>query len=350
MRINKLLAVLVFGAIAFTSCTNDDSPSLPRGDYDGGILISGEGSGAGTGSISFVSDDFETVENLIYKKVNSSELGVYLQSMAFDNDRAFVVVDNQNTISIVDRYSFVKEASITEELVTPRFMTVVDNKGYVTNWGTTQAYVSVYDLTSYEFIKKINIGSGPERVIESNGKLYVSHKGGYGSNNIISVIDIATDNVEEITVSDKPDEIFFNDNGQLVVLSEGAVKYDASWNVIGNTIGSIITINVSDNTIVSELDFASGEHPSLMVLENNTIYYALGNNIYSIDADATSLSTTEIVTAEGYLYGIEIKDNTLFTLNASFTDVSTLNVYDVATKVKTQMKSVALGASKIYFN
>ncbi len=349
MRINKLLAALLFGTIAFTSCT-DDSPSLPRGDYDGGVLISGEGSGAGSGSVSFVSDDFETAENLIYKKVNSTELGTYLQSMAFDTDRAFIVVDNQNTITVVDRYSFEKVGVITSELATPRFITVADNKGYVTNWGATEAYVAVYDLTSYDFIKKINIGGGPERIIESNGKLYVSHKGGWGSNNIISVIDIATDNVEEITVSDKPDEMFFNNNGQLVVLSEGAIQYDANWSVIGNTIGSISTINVADNTIVSELGFAEGEHPSLMVLENNTIYYTLGNKIYSINTNATSLSTTEIVTAEGYLYGIEVEGNSLFTLNASFTDVSTLNVFDITTKAKTQTKSVALGASKIYFN
>jgi hypothetical protein len=349
MRINKLVTALLLGAIVFTSCTSN-SPSLPRGNYDKGVLISGEGSGAATGSISFVSNDFTTTENLIYKKTNVSELGVYLQSIAFDDDRAFIVVDNQNTINIVDRYTFAKIGNITEELITPRYMTVSGDKGYVTNWGTTAAFISVYNLNDYSFIKKINIGNGPERIIERNGKLFVSHKGGFGTNNIISVIDIATDNVEEITVKDKPDELFFNTNGQLVVLSEGAVEYDASWNVIGDTIGGIITIDVATKAIVSELNFANGEHPSLMVLENNTIYYALGNEIYSINANATSLSTTEIVTAEGYLYGIEVEDNLLFTLNASFTDLSTLNVYNVTTKVKTQTKSVALGASKIYFN
>ena len=36
-----------------------------------------------------------------------------------------------------------------------------------------------------------------------------------------------------------------------------------------------------------------------MVLENNTIYYAVSGKVYAIDVDATSLSTTEIVTAEG---------------------------------------------------
>lgn len=344
MRINKLLAVLLFGAIAFASCTSE-SPILPRGDYEGGILISGEGSGAGTGSVSFVSDDFETAENLIYKKVNSSELGVYLQSMAFDTDRAFIVVDNQNTITAVDRYTFTKVGVLTSELATPRFMTVADNKGYVTNWGTTDAFVSVYDLTSYEFIKKINIGSGPERIIESNGKLYVSHQGAYGSNNIISVIDIATDNVEEISVNERPDEMFIDNNNFLVVLCEGKAAWTGD-----ETIASITRINTSNNTVQSEIIFPDTEHPSLMVLENNTIYYALSGKVYAIDIDATSLSTAEILTAEGYLYGIEVEGNSLFTLNANFSDLSTLNVYDITTKAKTQTKSVALGASKIYFN
>lgn len=345
MRINKLLAILVFGAMAFASCTSDSS-SLPRGDYEGGILISGEGSpSAGTGSVSFVSDDFETVENLIYKKVNSSELSTFLQSMAFNNDKAFIVVDNQNTITVVDRYSFEKETTITEELVTPRFMTVANNKVYVTNWGTTQAYVSVYNLSNYDFIKKINIGNGPERIIESNGKLYVSHKGGFGSNNVISVIDIATDAVEEITVKDTPDEMFIDNNGLLVILCEGKAAWTGD-----ETLASIERINMSNNTIQSEITFPNGEHPSLMVLENNTIYYAVGNNIYSIDTDATNLSTTQIVTAEGSLYGIEVKGNSLYTLNANFKDLSTLNVFDITTKEKTQTKLVALGASKIYFN
>ena len=345
MRINKLLAALVFGAIAFTSCT-DDSPSLPRGDYEGGVLISGEGSGStSTGSVSFVSDDFETVENLIYKKVNSSELSTNLQSMAFDSDNAFIVVDNQNTITVVDRYSFVKEATITEELETPRFMTVADNKAYVTNWGTTGAFVAVYDLTSYDFIKKINIGDGPERIIESNGKLYVSHQGGWGSNNVISVIDLSTDNVEEVSVNERPDEMFIDNNNFLVVLCEGKAAWTGD-----ETIASITRINTSNNTVQSEIIFPATEHPSLMVLENNTIYYAVGNNIYSIDTDATSLSTSEIVTAEGFIYGMEVEGNSLFTLNANFKDSSTLNVFDITTKAKTQTKLVALGASKIYFN
>ena len=71
---NKLLSALfILSVLFFTSCSTDDSPSELKGDYENGILISGEGS-ATTGSVSFVSSDFLTSENLIYKNVNNAEL------------------------------------------------------------------------------------------------------------------------------------------------------------------------------------------------------------------------------------------------------------------------------------
>jgi hypothetical protein len=353
MRINKLLSTLALAAILFASCSKE-TIDLPRGDYETGILISGEGSGAGTGSISFISNDFETVENLIYKKVNSGELGTYLQSLSFNDDMAFIVVDNQNTITAVDRYTLEKRGEITTDLATPRFMTVVGNKGYVTNWGSTSDatddFIAVVDLDSYLVEATISVSNGPERIIERNGSLYVSHKGAFTTNNVISVINIASEVVQEVTVKDNPDELFFNNDGQLVVLSSGSTIYDSNWNVTGNTLGSIAMINTSSLEVSNELVFAEGEHPSLMVLDNNPIYYNIGNNVYAINDTATSLSTTSIVQPEGYFYGLEVRGDALFTLNANFSDVSTLNVYSITSKTITQTKEVAIGASKIYFN
>lgn len=356
MKMNKLISKLFILSVLFlSSCSSDDdSVPAPKGDYENGILISGEGSGAGTGSISFVSNDFVTAESLIYKNVNTTELGTFLQSLAFDDDRAFIVVDNTNTITVVDRYTFEEKATITTGLVTPRYMVVVGDKGYVTNWGSTASetddFIAIVDLTTYSVESTIAVGNGPERIIANNGKLYVSHKGAFTNNNIISVIDIATENVQEVTVKDKPDELFFNSNGNLVVLSEGRTLYDSSWNVIGNTLGSISTINASSLTVSSELNFADGEHPSLMVQDGSAIYFALNGAIYEMAENATVLPTTSLLTAEGFLYGMEVGNNNIYTLDASFSDVSTLNVYDITSQDKIQTKSVALGASKIYFN
>ncbi|TNJ43461.1 cell surface protein [Tamlana fucoidanivorans] len=356
MKLSKLIFKLfILSLLLLQSCSQDDDDTVfPKGDYENGILVSGEGSGAGTGSISFIANDFSDSENLIYKKVNGTELGTFLQSMAFSKAKAFIVVDNSNTITVVDRYTFKKEGEITTGLATPRFLTVVGDKAYVTNWGAavdeTDDFVAVIDLNSLQLIKTISVSNGPERIIEKDGKLFVSHKGAYTNNNVISVISINDDSVKEIVVKDRPDELFFSDSGALVVLSEGRTLYDASWNVTGHTQAGISMINTSSLSVDLELTFEEGEHPSLMVYEDDMIYYALNGAIFKMNAEATALPSSSILTAEGYLYAMEVEDNRIYATNTSFSDVSTLNIYDVTTQEKIDSKEVALGASKIYFN
>ena len=351
MKITKLLGVLFLGSILFTSCSDDTSPSLPKGDYENGILISGEGNTSISGSVSFVSNDLTTVENTIYKKVNNAEFGEYVQSIAFDNDRAYIVTDNQNTVTVVDRYTFDKAGAITTGLSKPRYMTVVGNKGYVTNWGATDNdnddFVAIVDLNSLEVEGKVDVALGPERIIAKNGKLYVSHLGAFGTNNKVVIIDIATKSVvKEITVKDRPDELYVDSSGKLVVLSAGKAAWTGD-----EAIAAISLINTASNEVDSELLFNEGEHPSQMVLEGNNIYYSIGNNIYKTDVNATALPTSELLTTDaGYLYGLGVRNNEVFVLDASFSGNSKLDIYDLSAKTKKDTKEVALGASKIYFN
>lgn len=352
MKTSKNLLQLLFLAtiLVFSSCNKEDE-NIPKGDYENGILISGEGGGENTGSVSFVSNDLVTSENLIYKKVNNQEFGTFVQSIAFNKDNAYVIIDNQNTITQVDRFTFEKLGTITTGLETPRYMTIVDGKGYVTNWGTKKPFVAVVNLETNLVEEKITISNGPERILAYNGNLYVSHKGGFGSNNVISVININSKAVQEITVDDKPDEMFISDSNNLIVLCEGNTLFDDKWMVIGNTEGSITTINTSNNQIIKEVDFAEGEHPSLLVAHNNNLYYALNGSIYSVSETTNSLSTEALFTSTGFLYGFNIsEDNRIFMIDANFTDLSTLNIYDLSTKNLIDSKDVAIGASKIYFN
>ncbi len=356
MKITKLLGVLFLGGILFTSCSDDEAPSSPKVDYGNGILISGEGTQSVSGSVTFVSNDLSVVENTIYKKVNDAEFGEYVQSIAFDNDRAYIVADNQNTVTVVDKNTFDKAGTITTGLSTPRYMTIVGNKGYVTNWGATDNdnddFVAIVDLNSLVVEEKVEVALGPERIIAKDGKLYVSHLGAFGSNNKVVVIDIATKSVvKEIIVKDNPDELYLDSLGNLVVLSQGNTIYDENWNVIENTLAAISFISTASNEVVSELVFNEGEHPSQMVLEGNDIYYSLGKSIYKTDVNATALPATELFTTDaGYLYGLGVRNNEIFVLDANFYGNSKLNIYDLSAKAKKDTKEVALGASKIYFN
>ena len=88
-----------------------------------------------------------------------------------------------------------------------------------------------------------------------------------------------------------------------------------------------------------------------MVLEGNDIYYNLGNSIYKTDVNATTLPASELFTTDaGYLYGLGVRNNEIFVLDANFSGNSKLNIYDLSAKTKKDTKEVALGASKIYFN
>jgi len=349
MKISKFLLSLFVLSALLISCNDDDEPTLPKGDYENGILLSGEG--GPTGSVYYVSNDFATTESQIYKKVNNSELGVYLQSLTFDDENAYICVDNQNTVTVVNRYTFEEISTITEGLVAPRYMVVADGKGYVTNWGTTSGFIAVIDLDTYQVTSTINIGAGPERIVERNGKLYVSHKGGYGINNIISAVDIASQAVVEITVKDRPDELFFDNAGVLNVLSEGGTIYDANWIVIDHTLAAISKINTTTNTVSSEIVFAKGIHPDLFDQDGTDLYYSIFSEVYKLSNSATTLPTSSFLDTEaGYLYGMAVNNNNLYVLDASFTAESTLNVFSLATKAIINTSKAPIAASKIYFN
>lgn len=347
MKISKFLLSAFILSVIFVSCNNDDDVQLPKGDYEDGLLISGEG--GSTGSIYYVSDDFSTTESQIYKKVNNSELGVYLQSIAFDNENAYIVVDNQNTITVVDRYTFLKKGTITTDLELPRYMVVVGDKGYATNWGSTSNatddFIAVIDLKTFTVTSKIAVGNGPERILERNGKLYVSHKGAWTTNDIVSVIDISSKTVTEITVKDNPDELLFDNSGNLVVLS-GGVEYGEE------TVAAISKIDVSTNTVISEIVFADGVHPTTLVSNSTKLYYNIGSKIYEVSQLATTLPTSELLdSAVTTFYGMEVNGDVLYVLDAKdYASEADLNVFNLTAKAKIQTFKAPINASKIYFN
>lgn len=354
MKINKFAILSIALSTLFISCDNDSDEILePGSDYSNGILVSGEGSGAGTGSISFIPQDLSSSTHLIYKAENDAELGTFLQSIAFSDTNAYISVDNQNTITVVDRITFQEVGKIDSQLELPRYMEVVGEVGYSTNWGSTASetddFIAVVDLNTNSVTKTIPVSLGPERIVSKDGKLYVSHKGAYGVNNIVSVIDIATDAVTEISVGDKPDELLFTQSGDLIVLSEGAVQYDMDWNVIGNTLGSISKIDTNTNSVTSTLTFADGEHPSLLEIDGSDLYYSLNSGVFKMSVTDTELPTSSFIEA-GYINGMSINNNQLYTAVASYTALSDFNVYSLSNKEMITTLKVGIGASKIYFN
>jgi hypothetical protein len=338
------------------SCSNDDdmTSSAPLGDYEDGILIVGEGGFTTSGTVSFVSNDLMTSENGVFFNVNAEDIGSFFQSIGFNDSSAYLVVDN-GTITVANRYTMEKTGAITAGLSSPRYIAFSNGKGYASNWGdpndTADDFIAVIDLVSNTVETTIPVSFGPEQVMASGNKLFVSHKGAYGINNLVSVINTNDNSVDTIALDDKPDEMIINNAGNLVVLSEGATLYDMDFNVIGHTGASLNTINISDNSVMSTLSFEESEHPSLMSYDNGTLYYVLANKVYSLtDSDVVLPSNSIIDLTVGYAYGMGVKDNSLYINDASFSGQSSFVVYDLNSLTMTNSFDVALAASKIYFN
>lgn len=377
MKIKNLFLNLFLISLIFVSCSDDTNETIApvvkklKGNYQNGIIISAEGAyKKKDGSISVVNKDLNSLAtNFVYTGVNNAQLGGLIQSMAFDGDNAYIILNDVNTIVVVDRYTFKKKAEIKGKkdkktgvksgLNNPRYMAFANGKGYVTNWGegaiTTDDFLAVIDLKTNKLLedKQISLDNGVERIISKNNKLYVTHKGAWSSNNIISVVDLGSNNaVTKIKVKDNPDEIFVDKSNNLIVLSEGKPTYGGApdYKLLSNTTSAISFINIGTNKVTKEITFPKNERATLLAYENGKVYYykSADKKVYEIKESATALATSGFNV--GRIYGMTAKDNNVYTVKYAFTSLSKLTVYD-ASKGKSKYSSVVgLGASKIYFN
>ncbi|UOK42424.1 MULTISPECIES: YncE family protein [Flavobacterium] len=355
-KFTKLFFALVSSSIFLISCNNDDAPAneAPRGDYQGGLFVVNEGNfGNSNGMVSYLSDE-NTIENNVFSLVNPGmTLGDTPQSVNFNGDLAYIVVNASNKIEIVNRYTFKSIATISSGLSNPRYIAFANGKAYVTNWGdgssATDDYVAVVNLTTNTVTSSIQVLEGPEKMIENNGKVYVAHKGGWGQGNSISVINSDTNTVEtNFEVGDVPSSLVKH-NGTLYVLCNGRPDYAAP-----ETAGKLVKVNLSNNTIASSIDFPGLTHPSNMDIDNDKIYYNVGAGVYTTTLNATTLPTNVAfsTSAQGVAsaYGFAVKNNTVYVADAgNYADPGKVYVYS-ATGTVLHQYTVGTSPNGFYFN
>ena len=162
MKYFKYLSLVVVASILFTSCADDDNQvavdPIPVGDYVTGFFVVNEGPFGGSGSISFIENDFSETTNNVFATVNpNDDIGSFVQSAFFDEERMFIISNGSNLINVVDRYTLEFIAQIDAGFEVPRYGVVFDNKAYVTN-------LASFNSTTDDFISEIGRASCRERV------------------------------------------------------------------------------------------------------------------------------------------------------------------------------------------
>ncbi len=321
IRLNRsiLLGIYLTSSIFLYSCQDDDSNGTttpPKGAYESGVLVVNEGNfQKGNGAVSYINPQSKTVVADVFRTENNRPLGDVVQSIAVNNDKAYVVVNNSNKIEIADANTF-KSSGVINDLKLPRYMIVANNKGYVTEWVSFSGNgrVSIIDLVTNAVTKTVETGVLPEKLLALNNKIYVLNSG----ENTISVINPMSDAVEAtITITDSPNSLVSDANNKLWVLCGGQKNYNPDYSINENTStpGSLVRINPATNAVEATLTFTSKTLSPADLVTNgasNKLYYQYGGKVYQQDITATTLAITPFLNRSFYGIGVDPENNSFY--------------------------------------
>lgn len=352
---NKLLKISVLLSLFLASCSSDDNSgsSHQTGDFEEGVFILNEGgTSLSTASISFLSENGQ-LEHDIFRAVNpnADEMGTYLQSMFFDDTRAFIISGGANAITVVNRYTFEYITTISTGLNNPRYGVTENGKAYVVNQAGWESgaddYLAVINLNTY-VVSSIPLGMSSDRIIEANDKIYVSN-GYYGDGNTITVINPINDTIETvINLGDgnSPNSLDEED-GFLYVLTTNNPEY------------KIQKISLSNHQIVGER-LLSPFMPDAknLTIEDDIIYYTNVNSVYAVaiaNFENENIGDELILTYEASsewsaMYGFAVEDGKVYIADAGdFASDGKVYVYSTTGNLLNTY-TVGIAPNGFYFN
>jgi YVTN family beta-propeller protein len=353
MKLCKVFLVALVSSCFVVSCTDEDDVIIDAGDYNDGVLVLNEGS-SGQGSVSYISDDLNTIVQDAYTSSNPSDLlGKYVQNIFFDGNKAFIIAGGSNKITVVDRNTFKIIAKIETGLKNPRYGVISNGKAYVTNannyaaWpvtagdtGNTDDYIAVINLATYTVDSKIQLNSTANRIVAKNGNLYVTEP--YNSDKLV-VVNASTSAVTNIIIGLSADSMEEKDGVLYIMRSPSVVQSE------------IVKVKLTDASITKiafPSDFRGAKN---LDIEQNKIYYTKGTSVYGMSISATEASFVPILTysstsAYGKMYAFAVRNNRIYIGDGGdFTANSKAFVYSINGTLEKEF-TVGVGPNGFYFN
>lgn len=316
----------------FFACEKTSEPII-SGAYSTGYFIVNEGIfGQIPGSITHFDPINKITSSEIFKNTNQRALGDIVQSISFSNDKAFIVVNNSNKIESCDKHSFESTGQLTG-LKLPRYLKHTnDSIAYLSEWGLDgfSGQISKINLNSMQIEKHISTDIGPEHLLQNGNDLLVSHYGGYGNNNKISIIDLNTDSLrEEIVVGDKPLQMQKDLNETIWVICSGNNVYTSYPDIdsAASTPAKLIQLDPIDYHIISELVIGLNKSASHLCYDavNEYFYFKASDGIYRYQHNTNE--STKILA--GQFYGLSLTmDGRLAVMSNNGLSPSMVCIYD----------------------
>ena len=304
MMKKTLFNIFILGLLlAFVSCNGDDPVTPKEHNIAKGLFVLNEGMFTNANSsLTFYDPEADTVENNLFYRVNLSPLGDVANSMMMDETGMYIVVNNSKYIYKVDPMTM-KYKSKLDGFVLPRYMLSINkNKAYVSDQGLTGLWiVNPETMQNTGFIE---LGNTTEKMIRVGDEVIVTNWSNYyqpeTSNSTIQFVNVETDElVGEMTVAAEPNTIVKDKNDNVWVLCSGGYMPPSE--------PALFCINPVTREIIKRFDFAIGDYPTAMDIDNE------GENLYILNGSYANL----------HLYKMSINDDVLPTTPFIYSQQST---------------------------
>lgn len=305
----------LFVAISLVACSNDDTTVTEQpANYSTGYLVTNEGNfNSNNADITYINANFTDSQNQIFRNVNNRALGDVAQSITQNANYVFVVMNNSNTIEVVNKNTFESVATISENINQPRYATITDNKLWVTNAGNNT--ISSYNLSDFTPSETISLNFTPELIDSTTDYIYVTTNP-WADTHLIVPYSTDTHQPTLTTTLDAPVNGLVKQNDQIFVLSSGE-NFTQIYKVTSHT-SYVMSQNEDTNS-------------RFLSINGNKLYYTSGVAIKEYDMTSQTLSTLFSVPDTGWsaIYGFNVFDQHFFVADAkSFTEAGEVIIYN----------------------
>lgn len=322
-------AMLLSIIMIFASCKkepdeNDDNSSVVPPE-SAAIYVLNQGSFSGNNaSVTLYNLKDQSVSPDYFKSQNNRELGDTGSDLCIYGSKAYIVTNVSSQLEIVDAVTFksIKQIPFFNEQVPqlPSAITAFEGKVYVCAYDGT---VTVFDTTTLEPIKVIQVGLNPDAILAAYGKIWVSNSGGLNFpdyDKTVSVIDPVTlTEIKKIETGLNPYTLQADNYGDIYVISRGNYSdtkmrlqiIDATTQKLKYTFEDFEAMNFAikgDTAYVYNYDYFGSNGSSIMMINVKTEEVISSNfitdgsaieTVYSIAVDPNS-NDVFIGDAKGY--------------------------------------------------
>ncbi len=268
-----------------------------------GVFVVNEGTFmAGNGDLSFYNRNDKKTSNNLFFSVNNRPPGDIPQSLTFNKELGYLVVNNSNSIEVFGMKDL-KVLKTLQGFEMPRQLLVHGDYAYVSQLGSTS--IAKISLSNHAIVQQIEAVKSTDRMVISGNRLFAANWSSYyipKPNNTIMVIDLTTGLLaDSVMVTKEPNSMAQDANGKLWVLSSGGY--------LGEEAPALVCIDPITLQVVKSLVFPTpGHYPTLLTLsaDGKSLYFA-DTDVFRIGIGDDALPTTPVVASQGrYFYGLGV--------------------------------------------